>query len=374
MARGGRNTVIQIAAKTVFTYLMALAGSMGAKKLHIPMGEILGSVFVVILLKLFTPLAAFPSSCKMLVQFCLGAVVASRISRQDVAGIKKMAVPFLLIITGLAVYTLLCASLIHANTDFDIPTALLCSAPGGMSDMAIIAQDFGASSDYVSAVHVLRSLTIFAFSPLLYRSVLRFGKSKYAPRFISDAVAGYGVERERADHAARPLEGNKAAAALRTLAAAATGGWLFKSLGVPAGAMIGAIIATIVLNLTAGGAFVPPALKRYARIGVGCYIGIRLEREFLLHLDALIFPVLTVLCGITLFTVIMAFVISHVFKYDLITSMLMCIPGGITEVSVIAEEFGVDQTKIMSVHSLRLICVVGLFPNLIYLLEYLFGL
>ena len=320
----------QVILKTVFTYLMALGGSLGAKKLRIPMGEILGPVFVVILLNLLTPLAAFPSGCRTLVQFCLGAVVASRISREDVVGIKKMALPFLLIISGLAVYTLICASIIFVCTDFDIPTALLCCAPGGMSDMAMVAQDFGASSDYVSAVHVLRSLTIFAFSPLLYRSVLRFARSGNAPRWIAEAADGYGQEKAHAEKAVRAPVNHPAAATLRTLAAAALGGALFKYLGIPAGAMIGAIVSTVILNLTAGGVYLPSWLKRYTRIGVGCYIGIRLEREFLLHLDTLIFPVLTVLCGITLFTVLMALVVSHVFRYDLMTSMLMCIPGGIT--------------------------------------------
>lgn len=364
--------MLDIVLKTLLTFFTALLGGALLKKLKIPMGEILGAVFAVILLNLLTPLALFPSACKTLVQFVLGAVVASRIGKEDVLGIKKMLLPFLLLISGLAVYTVICASIMYSATDFDIPTALLCSAPGGMSDMAMIAQDFGASSNYVSAVHVLRSLSIFVFSPILYRGVIRFGKSERAPSFIRDAVNGYGIETPHIQKIEKTDVSNKALATARTIIIAAVGGTIFKQLGVPAGAMIGAIVSTVIANLTLGGTYVPSKLKRYTRIGVGCYIGVRLERDFLLNLDTLIFPVLLVVCGIMLFTVIMALTISHIFKFDLITSMLMCIPGGITEVSVIAEEFGVDQTKIMCVHSMRLICVVSLFPNLIFLLEKIF--
>ena len=362
----------EIICKTSITYVVALVGGLLAKKLKIPMGEILGAVFAVIFLKLFTPLASFPSECKMIVQFMLGAVVASRIGREDVLGIKKMALPFLLIISGLAIYTLLCSSIIYLISAFDIPTSLLSSAPGGMSDMAIIAQDFGASSDYVSAVHVLRSLTIFMFSPILYKSVQKFGKSEVAPKFIADAVNGYDKEPLQVHKTERVLIANKPIATIKTLIIAALGGTIFKTLGVPAGAMIGAIISTIILNLTVGGTFLPIKLKNFTRIGVGCYIGVRIEREFLMNIHTLILPAFVVIFGIMLFTVIMSIIVSRVFRYDLITSMLMCIPGGITEVSVIAEEFGVDQTKIMCVHSLRLICVVSLFPNFIYLLEKIF--
>lgn len=350
-----------------------MLGSALAKRAKIPMGEILGAVFAVIALKLFTPFAEFPSECKTLVQFMLGAVIATRIGRDDILGIRKMALPFLLLISGLAVYTLFCSSLIYTVTDFDIPTALLCSAPGGMSDMAIIAQDYNASSEYVSAIHVLRSLSIFVFSPLLYRSVNKYGRSGKAPKFIADAVAGYGIEQAHIERSeAEEVKGNLTLLTIKTLIAASLGGLLFKQLGVPAGAMIGAIIFTIIANLFLGGTYIPSPAKRYTRIGVGCYIGVRLEREFLMNLDTLIIPALIIICGITLFTIVMSIVISRVFKFDLITAMLICIPGGITEVSVIAEEFGVDQTKIMCVHSLRLICVVSLFPNLIYVLERIF--
>lgn len=359
---------MEILIKIAITYLLAYAVGSVFKKLKIPMGEILGALLTTVLLNLYTPYALFTSECKLLIQITLGASVGSGLSRSDVSHIREMIKPFILLISGLILLTLTAASIIYLNTDFDIPTALLASAPGGMSDMAMIAQSYDAAVNYVSSVHVIRALVVLVFSSSLYRGVYNFAISDKAPKFLSDLVIEKNLEKK---HEKKEKTYSKYSS-IKTFIIAAIGGYIFNALDVPAGGMIGAIVVTVAMNLKFEDSHLPKKAKQIARVGVGCYIGVLIKEEFIADLHTLIFPSIVVIIGITLFTVIMAIMMSKIFKIDLVTAMLMSMPGGITEISVIADDFGADQAKIMCVHSLRLICVITLFPHLITIMQWIY--
>lgn len=355
--------------KIVLTYSISYMAGKLLKTLRVPMGEIIGAVIAAASLNILTPYALFTSNCRLIVQFILGAAVGAGLSRDDVLHVRAMAKPFSLLMGGFVFLSITLTSIIYFNTDLDIPTSLLSSSPGGMGDMAMLAPSYGASQVYVSIIHVARAMFVLLFSPSIYRAVYKFATSTHAPKFLNElALLGDG---EKQGHKPASVTYSKYAH-YKTLLVAAIGGFTLKTIGVPAGGMIGAILATLIFNLRFGDCRVTPAMKRYARIGVGCYIGCCLQREFLSQLDTLIFPILVVLVGVTVFTILMAILISKLFKIDLVTAMMMCMPGGITEISVIADDFGADQATIMCMHSLRLISVIALFPYLIYLLEWVY--
>ena len=49
----------------------------------------------------------------------------------------------------------------------DIITALFASAPGGVTDMALIAEDMGADSTKIAGMHSLRLITVIILFPSL---------------------------------------------------------------------------------------------------------------------------------------------------------------------------------------------------------------
>jgi len=90
----------------------------------------------------------------------LGAVIGSRISKRDVLGIKVVALPALVLILGMIVMNLMVGLAIHYLGGLDITTALFASAPGGLSDMTLIADELRANIDQVAVLQLVRFLTI----------------------------------------------------------------------------------------------------------------------------------------------------------------------------------------------------------------------
>ena len=66
------------------------------------------------------------------------------------------------------------AWLIQRWTSMDMITALFASAPGGVTDMALIAEDMGADSVKVTGMHTVRLIGVISLYPALISVLLRF--------------------------------------------------------------------------------------------------------------------------------------------------------------------------------------------------------
>lgn len=75
------------------TLAVACAGAWIGKQVKIPAGAMLGAMAGVAVFHIFTGWGRFPSELKTVVQILSGALIGSKVSRKDVAALKKILLP-----------------------------------------------------------------------------------------------------------------------------------------------------------------------------------------------------------------------------------------------------------------------------------------
>ena len=155
----------------------------------------------------------------------------------------------------------------------------------------------------------------------------------------------------------------------RTILVAFAGGSLFRFLKIKSGALIGAIAATAILSIFTNLAYFPITIKTGTQICAGAYVGAQLKRETLTVLPTLIVPIMIMLIGMFIFVYVFGLIMQRVSHLDLLTSLLISTPGGMQEMSLMAQDFDCDAPKVVVMHILRIMIVIFLFPPMIGFLE-----
>jgi membrane AbrB-like protein len=90
--------------------------------------------------------AYMPLNIRRLTQVFAGILIGARMAYGDLIALKSVMIPALILIVGIIAVNLCLGFFISKVSKIDIVTSLFASAPGGMSDMALIAEDLGADS------------------------------------------------------------------------------------------------------------------------------------------------------------------------------------------------------------------------------------
>jgi membrane AbrB-like protein len=349
------------AVRIALTVLIAVAGGLMFKKLHIPTPLLTGSIVAVAACSLLIPeLMYFPASLKTLVQICSGAVIGSRVSRKELREMKTILLPAIVLLICLILFNMVCAIGMYRSGLRDIPTAMFASAPGGMSDMTIMAPDFGADPLYVAVIQFCRLLFVNTVFPSL---ILFIDRRKLYPGPPRD----FRITTE----SNAPSAGEHIAPLWLTALLALCGGLLFRHLGIPAGAVLGSVVFVALTNLRYDAAVLPAGFKYGVQAGIGCYVGVQMTRQSLLILQDAALPVLLLIVTSLIYTYLCALLLYRVSAFDFTTCMLMCSPGGLNEMSIIADDLGADAPKVAVMHSIRILSIVAFFYHIIPVLEFI---
>lgn len=157
-------------------------------------------------------------------------------------------------------------------------------------------------------------------------------------------------------------------ATVLVLSLAATGGLIGEASGVPAGALLGALVAVSVYNLwTDGAAYLPPLVRDASRALVGTAIGSLATPALLaalgVHLPwAILFTLVVILVGLG-----SAWVLTRLSDVDLPTALLSCSPGGMPEMSALSEDLGARTDIVVGIHVVRKIAALIVVSALVVL-------
>lgn len=156
---------------------------------------------------------------------------------------------------------------------------------------------------------------------------------------------------------------------LLAIAGGLAGATLLVALHVPAGGIVGAVAGSAVVSGARAHPPPPRAVRLAGMVLLGCAAGVRLEAETLRTLLHLMGPLLLAIGLLLVADVLLALVLTRRYGVDPVTALLACAPGGISEISVIAQTTGARTGVVVSVHVIRVVTVVVLvLPLLLALL------
>ncbi len=338
--------------RAALTMVCALLAGELLDRLRVPGGMMVGAVIGACALNVVTGKAAMPEFSKTAAQIVAGAFIGSGISREELRQMKAIIKPALVLLPGLLIVNILIGLGIHWTTKIDFLTALLSSAPGGMTDISIMASDMGADASVVLVLQFVRLMMGIGLFPIMIR-----------------LTAGCG--NDVADVKSKGRGKMRAADVLLTLAVASVCGLIGKALPIPAGTISFATAGSCVLACTTGRAQVPALIRKGAQMLSGAYLGAGMGAAELLQLTHLGIPALILVSMYTLSCFVLGGLLTRMGCFTRTEGMLAATPAGASDMALISADLGVNNAGIIVLQVMRLLSVVLLFPSILSFVAHL---
>lgn len=152
---------------------------------------------------------------------------------------------------------------------------------------------------------------------------------------------------------------------LQTLVAAFVGAAVFEAMRVPAGALIGGLVAVAALNLwsdTARVVELPSSLRFAAFALLGWAIGQGVTPETLQTLRDRLVPMVLIVGALLVFGALVALLLTRLGILDGTTAFLAASPGALSQMSALGTALQADATLVAAVHTMRVVTLVLLTP------------
>lgn len=322
------------------------AGRLLLEKLRVPTAAILGPIAVVGLANVLgLPLAA-PSFLKPGLSIVMGAMLGLRFNLR----IRGLFKEVLLVGAWLVGLSLLAAKALGA-AGVNAPTALFAAMPGGIAEISLMALGFGADAFVVALLQSTRLLLTMLVFPALAR---RAAPAEEKPK-----------PQEPPAPAQSPRAGDWAVIAALTLAAAALCQWL----NVPAGTMIGPILAVGLYTKGRGlSVQLNKDLQKWLQAGVGGLVGLGITRQSVLAIGDYLLPILILNVLVVGGSLLLALLLQKLSGWDRATCLLACSPAGLSPTILLSMELSADSGRVVLFQVLRLVSVLVFAPVSAHLL------
>lgn len=342
--------------------------------LRFPSPSLLGALFVVGAIKLcgftiHTPPPYFGISLQILLGLYVGVGVTREVCKQ----FKKIAIPVVLMSLWAIGVTLIIGYLLARLTGMDRLTAYLGAAPGGLSEISIIALSFNVNVGSVSLLQLCRLVITLIFFPMIAR--LKTSKEKneaalknraylFFKQFKLDSIKYFFCENIRAFSSSKVIF---------TTTLAFLGGSLGIKMGLPAGGMIGSLFTTMLASVFIDKIKLqaPPAfLRNFVRIGIGVLIGNNFSMDLLADFYSMLLPAIIFTMLIFGSSLVMARIIQGITGWDQVTCFLATAPAGFTPLTILASDMGIHPFEVSMLQLARLLTIKSLLPFLLLYLSH----
>jgi membrane AbrB-like protein len=318
------------------------------------------------LLSIFFKTAYMPSHTRILVQVVAGALIGCTVEKSDLKRLPKIVKPTLVVVAVLFVLNLSVGFLIHAISPIDLITALMCVIPGGVTDTPIIAADMGADTPKVALAQLARYIMgvgffppmILAWDNMCLRMEARRGRGA-ENKGSSDAADRAGNSEKR-----KKSEVKSPWAFICTMAAALGAGILGDMSGIPAGTLLFAIIAVVVLKLVFNFAWFPSPVKKIALLVSGCYIGSAVSMNDVRGFGELALPIAIIVACYIGNCFITGKILGKISGFSRREGMLITTPAGATDIALSSADMGIENTDVIIIQIFRSIIAIAVFPQI----------
>ena len=215
--------------------------------------------------------------------------------------------------------------------------------PGGLSEMVSVGGQNGGDESEMVLVHAARVMMVVFAIPLAFEAVL----------------GGMGATPVVPANESAPMHGTD----MLWLGLCAVCGLICGWLRLPAGHILGAMIASAVVHAVGLTHVSPPAvIVIIAQIVIGSSLGSR----FAGHSWTMLVRVLAISAGLTtmylVISILVALAIASISEFSVPVLILAYAPGGVSEMSLIALSLDIDPTLVSAHHLIRIFAIVMLAP------------
>lgn len=331
------------------------------------MGTIIGSMIFVGLGKTFSIIQLESSvTLSFLVQVSLGIMIGLSFTKLTKNQLQEIKNSILFIVISVMMMTVVTGLIVSYITSVPLSVSILSSAPGGMVEMATMAEGLGLEAPSVIFLHFLRLLIVM----LIYPSVIKYiSRLLFPVGEVKDNIITSGEKEANMKESDRrsTFYFRKGLKVFFLIAVALLGGLIGYLTNFPIGALIGSLLAVAILNfVTNKYPILPLIIKRCIQIFIGANIGLSFTNETFLVLPKLILPGLLITLLTIIFSLILAYLLTRLLQVDRLTAVCGLAPAGMSEMVIIAENYQVNISTVVTMHLFRIITIITCIPVIVY--------
>lgn len=344
--------------RMLITLAVGIAAGLVFKKAKVPAGYMVGAFVAVGILGCTTAGAWVPDGTRTGVQIIAGAFVGCSMERSDLRRMKKIGGPVAVMLFACLGLMILAGFVITAFSDLDLRTSLMCAVPGGINDTPVVAADMGADAPSVAILQLVRQVLGIAILPAV---IAAFDK-----RRTQDGSPDVRGENALSSRESRVKSKQKSTASVVvTILVACAAGALGKATHIPGMTFAFSIAAVLVLKLGFDFAFIPKKVKIACQLVAGCYLGTLVTQEAVLGIPALIAPIAIVVLFYTANCFVTGRIESRLFGYGRKEGMLIASPAGASDMALIMDSMGIENTDVVIMQVVRAVVVMACFPQIV---------
>lgn len=331
------------------TYAVGFAGYLLFKKLRIPTPALLGAIFATAAMNIAGFYPSFPLwPVSYAANVAIGIIIGRQIDRNTLSKMKELLPYVFGFAVGLIALSLFCGGIFYKLTDVSLKTALIASTAGGITEMMIFGMSIEADLAVIACVQLFRIIAALVVIPY----IVRFAAHRITPLGQDSQTSGRLIfERfTRIDY-------------IFLVLCAATGAALGLYLNIPAGGMLGAMLASGAYAIFISKQYSYDIRLRYiAQIGLGLVMGQRMTYEMVAQLRWVLLPTIATTAVMLAGCVALAFLLHKLSGWDILTCLLCTSPAGLSQIAIYAEEVGADAFTASIFHTVRILSIVITFP------------
>ena len=327
-------------AIVVAGYLGGLAG--------VPVAWLVGPMIAAVVLSL-AGAPPEPSTANLfpVVQAIIGATLSASFTVDSLTPLAEHWLPISISVWLVLAISIASGVVLTRVASLDVATASLGTVPGGASGMVAMSEELGGDPRLVAFMQYARLVVVIVSIAVLAEAIGHEGEPVAQALASADGppmIVRYGL----------------------AVAVAAVGGWLGVRFNLPAGALVGAMIAGLVPGLLGIGPLAwPPFVLAGAYLLLGARVGSRFDRAIMRRLWTLLPFVLGFIVALSLICAGIGWALARVTGLDLLTALLATSPGGIDAATIAALDTGANVTMVASIQMARLLLMVLVGPFIV---------
>jgi len=335
----------------ILTLIIAILGGYLASKKKVPAAYMLGALFLVALFNICSNKAFLPNYFKFITQIATGTFIGSKFRSEDIKMLKKVIIPGMTMVLLMITFSFILSYLMSTFLGIDNLTSFFATAPGGIMDISLIAYDFKANTSQVALLQLIRLISVISFVPF-------FTKKCYERSNKKNISFKQEIKNE--------IKEDKSF--LFTVIVGIIGGIIGYFSHLPAGTMSCSMALVAYFNVKTHKAYMPLTLRKIIQSFGGALIGAKVTLSDVIALKNLILPIILIIIGFCLMNILVGFFLYKTTKFSLSTALLSASPGGMSDISLMAEDLGANGPQVASMQFLRAIFIVGVYPIIIKIL------
>lgn len=153
--------------RVIFTLIVSLISGYIGLWSKIPAASMMLPMFVVMFLNVTTNACHVTKGEKLIAQVLAGSVVGCSIEASTFSSLDTTLLPATILLVSYFIVNYLFSILCKKKKMLDMKSAMFASAPGGATDMTLIAADLGADLTKIALIQAMRAAYVVSVMPLL---------------------------------------------------------------------------------------------------------------------------------------------------------------------------------------------------------------